>query len=316
MYEETNPADWFVNPIVVRDGIYGQGIGQSKPKKSRAHTINEHSRLPNEIANIVSEYDDMSEYNSLLNQKKQADYDFIQKNANRLGRNSHPYALQIEDEELRRLRRELNDKLELINAQLRDKFPHLPRDPPGGSAPGMIVGQGLMSSEPKDLNEPEPEPREANTLDELRESSDVHQEINRGIASSLPRDLQGIISDYDDRTPVHHIVSTLIEERQKILDWKNNFRSTHLNPRRNLEISPGVYSWAVDNLNYYDRLLYDKNKEIEKYSKMIEPVFAHETKGSGKGSISSWVSHVKAYQNKHKCTYKQALTRAKSTYKK
>jgi hypothetical protein len=178
-----------------------------------------------------------------------------------------------------------------------------------------IYGQGLMSSEPKDLNEPEPEPREANTLDELRDESDVHQEINRGIASSLPRDLQGIISDYDDRTPVHQIVSTLLEEKQKILDWKDNFRSRHLNkPQRNID--PAVYSWIVDSLNYYDRLLYEKNKEIEKYSKMIEPVFAHETKGSGKGSKSSWVSHVKAYQNKHKCTYKQALTRAKSTYKK
>ena len=31
---------------------------------------------------------------------------------------------------------------------------------------------------------------------------------------------------------------------------------------------------------------------------------------------SPWIKHVKAYQKKHKCSYKEALVGAKSTYKK
>ena len=29
-----------------------------------------------------------------------------------------------------------------------------------------------------------------------------------------------------------------------------------------------------------------------------------------------WISHVKAYQKKHNCSYKQAMARAKKSYKK
>ena len=31
---------------------------------------------------------------------------------------------------------------------------------------------------------------------------------------------------------------------------------------------------------------------------------------------SSWIDHVKAYQNEHKITYREALKKAGSTYKK
>ena len=31
---------------------------------------------------------------------------------------------------------------------------------------------------------------------------------------------------------------------------------------------------------------------------------------------TAWISHVKAYQKKHNCTYKEALSRSKATYKK
>ena len=31
--------------------------------------------------------------------------------------------------------------------------------------------------------------------------------------------------------------------------------------------------------------------------------------------MNSWVAHVKAYQAKHGCTYKEAMKRAKETYK-
>ena len=32
--------------------------------------------------------------------------------------------------------------------------------------------------------------------------------------------------------------------------------------------------------------------------------------------MNAWISHVKAYQAKHGCSYKEALQRSKATYKK
>ena len=32
--------------------------------------------------------------------------------------------------------------------------------------------------------------------------------------------------------------------------------------------------------------------------------------------VSAWVKHVKAYQKKHKCSYKEAMVKSKATYKK
>ena len=32
--------------------------------------------------------------------------------------------------------------------------------------------------------------------------------------------------------------------------------------------------------------------------------------------MNPWISHVKAYQAKHKCSYKEALQKSKATYKK
>jgi hypothetical protein len=57
-------------------------------------------------------------------------------------------------------------------------------------------------------------------------------------------------------------------------------------------------------------------KWVNKYFRDIPEDSGSEQSGSGLfKSKSSWVSHVKSYAKKHRITYKEALSKAKSTYK-
>ena len=50
--------------------------------------------------------------------------------------------------------------------------------------------------------------------------------------------------------------------------------------------------------------------------KSVVPRRSERIKAKGSGKTSQWIEHVKSYQSKHGCSYKEALTNASKTYRK
>lgn len=64
---------------------------------------------------------------------------------------------------------------------------------------------------------------------------------------------------------------------------------------------------------------YEQTPEFRKKQERAKRNNANESpilSGKGKKKVNKWIEHVKAYQQKHGCSYKTAMKESKASYKK
>lgn len=112
----------------------------------------------------------------------------------------------------------------------------------------------------------------------------------------MVKKLKKIWLDGDDYTFNIAIASIPIATKMKLEDWGVFSKGSFANLKEGKK--PKDPKMVADLIERETQAGYGKKKK----------------KQTGRGS-SPWVKHVKAYQAKHGCSYKQAMTRAKATYK-
>lgn len=65
-----------------------------------------------------------------------------------------------------------------------------------------------------------------------------------------------------------------------------------------------------------DQDLVIRKKRSVKKEENVKPKPMMEEGGMVSKKSSSWISHVKAYQSQHGCSYREAMMKAKATYQK